>query len=458
MPMNATGVASANVLRGTKQPATPPLWGFTTKPGQQHAQSQQQQTPSSTFPSPGSSRIPNLALSNNNYPPLSAAGSSSNQQQQQAQQQAQQQQQQAQFAGGILDMAEFPSFGQKSYSAATSGNGSQYARAGSQSPLPMPSTARPTTAGPPGLTQQQHQMYLQQQQHHQPGSIHSDGMEDKNWLESPLTGSASSAANSFNFANVAASNSGMPNHAFGLFSAPGEPARHMHEEEDDEHNGSHHDYEEQQLLEQEYARRRRQSETWPVPGGPDAIKDDVSAKSVGKESAKKANDDMPYGIGGLMSFMKMDNNNDIQLLAMGSDLTTLGLNLNQDPEPLSLTFGSPWFETSKTKVEPDFRLPACYNVQSAPNQQTKIANFSDETLFYIFYSMPRDIMQEAAAVELTGRNWRYHKELKLWLTKDAGSEPIPQSGLHERGVYTFFDPNSWERIKKEYVLYYQDIA
>ena len=32
-----------------------------------------------------------------------------------------------------------------------------------------------------------------------------------------------------------------------------------------------------------------------------------------------------------------------------------------------------------------------------------------ETLFYIFYSMPRDAMQAAAAVELYNRKWRYHK-------------------------------------------------
>ncbi|KAK9478719.1 hypothetical protein V1514DRAFT_347335 [Lipomyces japonicus] len=159
-----------------------------------------------------------------------------------------------------------------------------------------------------------------------------------------------------------------------------------------------------------------------------------------------------------MNVMRMENS-DIGMLALGNDLTTLGLNLNQpDSEPLSATFASPWAEKSVTKVEPDFHLPSCYKVQSAAPQQTKIASFSDETLFYIFYSMPRDIMQEAAAAELTNRNWRYHKELKVWLTKDPGTEPIQQSAHYERGVYTFFDPSIWKRIKKEYVLYYQAIA
>lgn len=51
-------------------------------------------------------------------------------------------------------------------------------------------------------------------------------------------------------------------------------------------------------------------------------------------------------------------------------------------------------------VEPDFHLPACYNVQPPPPGPTKAASFSDETLFFMFYSSPRDALQEVAAQEL----------------------------------------------------------
>lgn len=61
--------------------------------------------------------------------------------------------------------------------------------------------------------------------------------------------------------------------------------------------------------------------------------------------------------------------------------------------------------------------------------------------------MPHDAMQEASAVELMSRNWRYHKSLRMWLTKDPLSEPIQHSAQAEQGVYIFFDPNSWEKIK-----------
>lgn len=47
-----------------------------------------------------------------------------------------------------------------------------------------------------------------------------------------------------------------------------------------------------------------------------------------------------------------------------------------------------------------FKLPACYKNVNPPPAISKIFQFSDETLFYIFYTMPRDVMQEAAAQEL----------------------------------------------------------
>jgi hypothetical protein len=106
-------------------------------------------------------------------------------------------------------------------------------------------------------------------------------------------------------------------------------------------------------------------------------------------------------------------------------------------------------------VQPEFSLPACYNVSSALPQQQKIQNLTEETLFYIFYTMPKDSMQEAAAVELTNRNWRYHKELQLWLTKDPLSEPIQQTAQAESGIYIFFDPTTWMKVKVSRALFRQ---
>jgi len=53
-------------------------------------------------------------------------------------------------------------------------------------------------------------------------------------------------------------------------------------------------------------------------------------------------------------------------------------------------------------VEPEYQLPNCYTVVNTQPVHSKIGSFSDETLFYIFYTMPRDIMQEVVVAELFG--------------------------------------------------------
>lgn len=51
-------------------------------------------------------------------------------------------------------------------------------------------------------------------------------------------------------------------------------------------------------------------------------------------------------------------------------------------------------------MQPEFALPQCYTVHNVHKLDTKVPSFSDETLFYMFYTMPRDVMQEVAAGEL----------------------------------------------------------
>jgi NOT2/NOT3/NOT5 C-terminal len=39
-------------------------------------------------------------------------------------------------------------------------------------------------------------------------------------------------------------------------------------------------------------------------------------------------------------------------------------------------------------------------MSAPPSAQSKMQKFSDETLFYIFYAMPGDVLQDCAAYEL----------------------------------------------------------
>jgi len=88
---------------------------------------------------------------------------------------------------------------------------------------------------------------------------------------------------------------------------------------------------------------------------------------------------------------------------------------------------------------------------------TRIGVFSDETLFYIFYTMPKEAIQEAAAQELYNRNWRYHKQHRIWLAKELGSEDVVKGIGCERGLYLYFDPYIWEKKKREFVIYYEHL-
>ena len=157
------------------------------------------------------------------------------------------------------------------------------------------------------------------------------------------------------------------------------------------------------------------------------------------------------------------------------------------------TFITPWADSSAAhSVEPDFHLPACYNVAPPPPGPTKAAAFSDETLFFMFYSSPRDALQEIAAQELYvascslplpspfpsstsrihtfvsipltnlvwsswNRNWRYHKELRLWITKETGTPSSTKIPGGEQGTYSYWDIENWEKARKEMTVLYSDL-
>jgi len=166
-----------------------------------------------------------------------------------------------------------------------------------------------------------------------------------------------------------------------------------------------------------------------------------------------------FGLLGLLSVIRMQDP-DLSMLALGNDLQNLGLNMSSQ-DALYSSLVTPWSENNMLgamQVEMDYHLPSCYNVQPPPSAQSKINNFSDETLFFIFYAAPRDVMQEMAAQELYNRNWRYEKTLQLWLTKDAAHpEPTQKTPTFERGTYVFFDPVSWEKVTKNFVLMYDHL-
>ena len=73
-----------------------------------------------------------------------------------------------------------------------------------------------------------------------------------------------------------------------------------------------------------------------------------------------------------------------------------------------------------------------------------LSKFQLETLFYIFYALPKDVLQAYAAQELYTREWRYHVESKIWFKRATASDSSSASG-GGNGQYVYFDINTWER-------------
>ena len=165
----------------------------------------------------------------------------------------------------------------------------------------------------------------------------------------------------------------------------------------------------------------------------------------GKTPSQQAAPDR-FGLLGLLSVIRMTDP-DLTTLALGMDLTSLGLHLNS-PENVYKTFQSPWVD-NPLRPEPEFKVPACYLHNPPRLQPGYFSKFQQDTLFFIFYSMPSDEAQLFAADELASRGWWFHREGKVWLTRIPNTEPLLKTDRYERGSYYVFDTNVWECVRKE---------
>ncbi|CAN0049609.1 unnamed protein product, partial [Ectocarpus fasciculatus] len=151
--------------------------------------------------------------------------------------------------------------------------------------------------------------------------------------------------------------------------------------------------------------------------------------------------DMKYGLLGLLDVIKMtDRVRDLNTLALGTDLTTFGLNLSST-DSLYLTFSSPFSDAPAPPEIPYFSTPSCYLMQPPSLKPDHLNKMHMETLFYMFYSMPRDQLQTAAAVELYRREWWFHADLRLWMKMRA--PPADSQAAQTSPHFLFFDVSTW---------------
>merc|ERR1719450_555210 len=167
-----------------------------------------------------------------------------------------------------------------------------------------------------------------------------------------------------------------------------------------------------------------------------------------------------FGMIGLLTFIRAaETDPNLVSLALGADLTTLGLNLNSEVN-LFPTFGGPWADTPCRPQDIDFHVPHEYLTNTAIREKlapVKLNRYKDDILFYMFYTNVGDVLQMAAAAELYNRDWRYHKEERVWITRAPGMAPSEKTTSYERGTYYFFDVNSWRKVPKEFHLDYDKL-
>ena len=64
---------------------------------------------------------------------------------------------------------------------------------------------------------------------------------------------------------------------------------------------------------------------------------------------------------------------------------------------------------------------------------------------------------DSATLSRFNRNWRYHKELRLWITKETGTPSSAKIPGGEQGTYSYWDPENWEKARKEMTVLYTDL-
>lgn len=178
-----------------------------------------------------------------------------------------------------------------------------------------------------------------------------------------------------------------------------------------------------------------------IPGG--------LSQQAGIESSSL---DSSYGLVGLLQVIKSGSADsihsnsgpkDLSMLAIGTDLHGLSLNLASSDQ-LFPSFAHPWAEVPVAK-EPVYILPNSYRMSQPALKTGHLAKFHESTLLYMFYAMPRDILQAYAAQELYSREWKYHTELKAWFKKDSGqaTDSKTPGTSAQQSAWHYWDLGSW---------------
>lgn len=58
----------------------------------------------------------------------------------------------------------------------------------------------------------------------------------------------------------------------------------------------------------------------------------------------------------------------------------------------------------------------------------------------------------SASICRHNRDWRYHIEEKVWITRVPGITHYEKNGQSERGTFYYFDAQNWRRVPKDFQI------
>ncbi|KAG5484472.1 hypothetical protein LSCM1_07842 [Leishmania martiniquensis] len=144
-------------------------------------------------------------------------------------------------------------------------------------------------------------------------------------------------------------------------------------------------------------------------------------------------------------------------ITRGVDITQIGLSVTEEGW-LHTTLATLPLDSYEYFILPEFKIPESYKKPRPKSLSMKsFHQFKEETLFYIFYSMPRDVLHLAAARALYERGWRYNKRAQHWLHPVKAEDGTlmekvttgPDGQKIFTGTYTIFQPNEWKQSRTQ---------
>jgi len=124
------------------------------------------------------------------------------------------------------------------------------------------------------------------------------------------------------------------------------------------------------------------------------------------------------------------------------------------------SFLSPFSDSQARPYEIDYQVPLEYQMGMQIRDKLPPLNFNtlnEDTVFFLFYLFGNDQVQLLSAAELYRRDWRYHKEERLWLTRIKNVMPDHKFDTYETGVYCVFDVPLWRKIHKSMRIDYDKL-